>query len=144
MTSYTQQLALFDLALQQHGCRVDHAVYSTGITQPPSRSRPCATPPRRPWCASSTPTSPARCTLRGSPSSKSLTLLASAQTFLEVPGLYGYSASKHGLLGLMRSLRVLGPAARGVRVNLIAPSGDRHGHDCRVRASVSRPWDSAE
>lgn len=54
--------------------------------------------------------------------SKSLTLVSSAQAFLEVPGLYGYSTSKHGLLGLVRSMRRLAPQQCGVRVNLMAPS----------------------
>jgi len=36
---------------------------------------------------------------------KSLTLVSSVAGFREDPGLFVYTASKHGVLGLMRSLR---------------------------------------
>lgn len=52
---------------------------------------------------------------------KSLTLISSAQAFQEGPGLCGYAASKTGILGLMRSLRLLAPKICNTRVNMICP-----------------------
>ena len=42
---------------------------------------------------------------KGGGQDKSLTLVSSVAGFREDPGLYVYIASKHGVLGLMRSLR---------------------------------------
>jgi NAD(P)-dependent dehydrogenase (short-subunit alcohol dehydrogenase family) len=49
--------------------------------------------------------------------SKSLTLISSAAAFQEAPGVCAYSASKAGILGLVRSLKAISP----VRVNSICP-----------------------
>ncbi|GKU08519.1 unnamed protein product, partial [Fusarium langsethiae] len=53
--------------------------------------------------------------------SKSIILVSSIAGITEGPGLYAYSAAKHGVIGLMRSLR--GPAETnfGVRVNAVCP-----------------------
>ncbi|OQU95211.1 hypothetical protein CLAIMM_01450 isoform 1 [Cladophialophora immunda] len=51
------------------------------------------------------------------PFSKSLTLVSSAAAFQETPGVCAYSASKAGILGLVRSLKAVAP----VRVNSICP-----------------------
>ena len=40
---------------------------------------------------------------------------------MESPGLFTYQAAKHGVLGLMRSLRLYTPSALGLRVNAICP-----------------------
>lgn len=58
-----------------------------------------------------------------SSSNKSLVLVSSTAGFKETPGLFVYQASKHGVLGLMRSLRLYLPKASGanVRVNAICP-----------------------
>ncbi|MCJ1477989.1 hypothetical protein MMC13_006664 [Lambiella insularis] len=52
---------------------------------------------------------------------KSLTLLSSVAGFKESPGLFVYQAAKHGVLGLMRTLRPYLPVACGIRVNAICP-----------------------
>ena len=54
---------------------------------------------------------------------KSLTLLSSVAGFKEHPGLFAYGASKHGVLGLMRALRLYAPKVyNGLRVNAVCPS----------------------
>ena len=40
---------------------------------------------------------------------------------MESPGLFTYQAAKHGVLGLMRSLRLYTPSTLGIRVNAICP-----------------------
>lgn len=54
--------------------------------------------------------------------SKSITFIASSAGFKGFPGLFAYSASKHGVLGLMRALRPHTPSVFSVRVNAICPS----------------------
>ena len=54
---------------------------------------------------------------------KSLTLISSVAGFKEHPGLFAYGASKHGVLGLMRALRLYVPKVyNGLRVNAVCPS----------------------
>ncbi|OQV04651.1 hypothetical protein CLAIMM_09504 [Cladophialophora immunda] len=53
---------------------------------------------------------------------KSLTLISSVAGFKEYPGLFVYQASKHGVMGLMRSLRSFPPLASKVRINCVCPS----------------------
>ncbi|KAJ3542286.1 hypothetical protein NM208_g4180 [Fusarium decemcellulare] len=52
---------------------------------------------------------------------KSITLVSSVAGFKESPGLFAYSASKHGVMGLMRSLRGYLPSTFNVRINVICP-----------------------
>lgn len=52
---------------------------------------------------------------------KSLVLVSSTAGFKETPGLFIYQASKHGVLGLLRSLRLYLPKSHGIRVNAICP-----------------------
>lgn len=52
---------------------------------------------------------------------RSLTLVSSVAAFEESPGLFVYQASKHGVLGLLRALRLHAPHAFGVRVNAVCP-----------------------
>ncbi|RFU27054.1 hypothetical protein B7463_g9285, partial [Scytalidium lignicola] len=52
---------------------------------------------------------------------KSLVLVSSIAGFKDGPGLFVYQASKHGVLGLMRSLRSFLPKYHGIRVNAICP-----------------------
>lgn len=53
---------------------------------------------------------------------KSIILISSIAGFLEAPGLPTYAASKHGVLGLMRSLRHHIYPATGIRVNAFCPN----------------------
>lgn len=60
----------------------------------------------------------------GSGDDKSLILLSSVAGFEESPGLFVYQATKHGVIGLMRSLRCYFPSAYGdvrIRVNCVCP-----------------------
>jgi NAD(P)-dependent dehydrogenase (short-subunit alcohol dehydrogenase family) len=57
----------------------------------------------------------------GAKRDRSLTLLSSVAGFEESPGLFVYQAAKHGVLGLMRSLRGWAPEVFGVRVNSVCP-----------------------
>lgn len=52
---------------------------------------------------------------------KSITLVSSIAGFKESPGLFAYSASKHGVMGLMRSLRGYLPSTFNVRINVVCP-----------------------
>ncbi|KAH7018802.1 hypothetical protein EDB80DRAFT_675838 [Ilyonectria destructans] len=52
---------------------------------------------------------------------KSLILLSSANGFQEAPGIVGYSASKHGIIGIVRSLRPLATKNFGIRIKTICP-----------------------
>jgi NAD(P)-dependent dehydrogenase (short-subunit alcohol dehydrogenase family) len=52
-------------------------------------------------------------------SSKCITLVASVAGFKESPGLFAYSAAKHGVVGLMRALRPFAAPLYGIRVNTI-------------------------
>ncbi|KAH7124570.1 short-chain dehydrogenase/reductase SDR [Dactylonectria macrodidyma] len=57
----------------------------------------------------------------GDRTGKSITLISSVAGFKESPGLFAYSASKHGVLGLMRSLRRYLLSAFDVRINVVCP-----------------------
>jgi NAD(P)-dependent dehydrogenase (short-subunit alcohol dehydrogenase family) len=52
---------------------------------------------------------------------KSLILVSSTAGFKETPGLFTYTASKHGILGLMRSLRPYLPKTHNIHINTICP-----------------------
>ena len=58
---------------------------------------------------------------QGEARDRSLTLLSSVAGFEESPGLFVYQASKHGVLGLMRALRLYTPMAFGFRTNAVCP-----------------------
>lgn len=53
--------------------------------------------------------------------SKSIVLVSSIAGITEAPGLIAYSTSKHGVIGLMRALRLWAPSNYGVRVNALCP-----------------------
>lgn len=53
--------------------------------------------------------------------SKSIVLVSSIAGITEAPGLFSYSTSKHGVIGLMRALRPWAPLKYGVRVNALCP-----------------------
>lgn len=52
---------------------------------------------------------------------KSICLVSSIAGITEAPGLFAYSTAKHGVIGLMRSLRPWAPVRYGVRINAICP-----------------------
>lgn len=84
---------------------------------------------------------------------RSLTLVSSVAGFKESPGLFLYQASKHGVLGLMRSLRkyISLPTTHNIRVNAICPwmtetamvAGIEEGWH-KANLPVNRPLDVAK
>lgn len=52
---------------------------------------------------------------------RSLTLVSSCAGFKDTPGMFIYTAAKHGVLGLMRSLRPYLPVTHNIRVNTVSP-----------------------
>lgn len=137
VTSYDSLLALFDKAFALYG-HVDIAVSNAGIIERPGwfdYSHDLESIRKAPSTAvldvnligtlyfahiaavylrqNSSPTD-----------DKSLILLSSVAGFQESPGLFVYQATKHGIVGLMRSLRKYFPGAYGnsrIRVNCICP-----------------------
>lgn len=53
---------------------------------------------------------------------KSLTLISSANGFMEAPGLYAYASSKAGIIGLLRSFKPISVKNFGIRVNVVCPT----------------------
>ncbi len=119
VTSYSDNLALFDAALQTCG-RIDHAVANAGLGEQLGMFDPeltLETVRQEPKKAMST----VDVNLKGvlyfaniasvylrqgeGGGDRSLTLLSSVAGFREDPGLNVYVAAKHGVLGLMRVLR---------------------------------------
>ncbi|KAE8548189.1 hypothetical protein EYB25_009983 [Talaromyces marneffei] len=111
VTNYQSVLALFKIAFSWHG-RIDHAPPTTVLDV---NLLGCI------YCARI-----ASVYLRQNRSEnqdRSLTLVSSVAGFKESPGLFLYQASKHGVLGLMRSLRkyISLPTTNNIRVNAICP-----------------------
>ncbi|EXJ77491.1 hypothetical protein A1O3_09717 [Capronia epimyces CBS 606.96] len=73
-------------------------------------------------------------------SSKSITLVSSVAGFKESPGLFAYSAAKHGILGLMRSLRPFSAPVYGLRINAICPWAT----DTQLFSGVRQAWTEAK
>ncbi|KIX04730.1 uncharacterized protein Z518_05600 [Rhinocladiella mackenziei CBS 650.93] len=69
-------------------------------------------------------------------SSKCITLVSSVAGFKESPGLFAYSAAKHGVMGLMRALRPFLPPVYGLRVNAICPWAT----DTQLLSGVRTAW----
>ncbi|EXJ67976.1 uncharacterized protein A1O5_08590 [Cladophialophora psammophila CBS 110553] len=133
VTKYEDNLALFRFAFEKYG-RVDHAVANAGVIEQPGWFQPdgiesLQNPP---------PDLVVDVNLKGTlyfshialqylarnrgDTDRSLTMLSSQAGFKETPGLFVYQATKHGILGLMRSLRLWTPTTFGVRVNAVCPS----------------------
>ncbi|KAB5530392.1 hypothetical protein GE09DRAFT_391026 [Coniochaeta sp. 2T2.1] len=68
--------------------------------------------------------------------SKSIVLISSIAGITEAPGLFAYSAAKHGVIGIMRALRRFAPAKYGVRANAICPWAT----DTQLLAGVAPKW----
>ncbi|KAL4877430.1 hypothetical protein BJY04DRAFT_230746 [Aspergillus karnatakaensis] len=136
VTSYDSVLALFDKALETYG-RIDHAIAGAGITELGNVFDPALDMQsiRQPPTTKVLDVNLLGCIyvsriasvyLRQNPPStstpdRSILLIASVAAFKESPGLFIYQAAKHGVLGLMRSLRLYSPTAHGIRVNCICP-----------------------
>jgi NAD(P)-dependent dehydrogenase (short-subunit alcohol dehydrogenase family) len=68
--------------------------------------------------------------------SKSIVLTSSIAGITEAPGLFAYSAAKHGVIGIMRALRRFAPAKYGVRANAICPWAT----DTQLLSGVAPKW----
>ncbi|KAK3384814.1 hypothetical protein B0H63DRAFT_171750 [Podospora didyma] len=68
--------------------------------------------------------------------SKSIVLVSSIAGITEAPGLFAYSAAKHGVIGLMRALRPWAPVKYSVRVNAICPWAT----DTQLLSGVKDRW----
>lgn len=137
VTSYDSLLGLFDRAFELYG-RVDVAISNAGVVEGPGWFEPSLD-------LNSVRTAPSTAVLdinltgtlyfsriaavylrqkatKGD--DKSLLLVSSLAGFHESPGLFVYQATKHGVIGLMRSLRKYFPVAYGdvpIRVNCVCP-----------------------
>ena len=142
VTSYDQNLQLFDTAFQTFG-RIDHAVANAGLGEQGNMFDPNLTLES----VREEPTKSMRVVdvnlkgplyfarlasvylnQRGSdgakgPLDKSLTMVSSVAGFREDPGLNVYVPSKHGVLGLMRVLRetLIKSSPNPIRTNAISP-----------------------
>jgi len=137
VTSYDSLLALFDRALKLYG-RVDIAISNAGIIEQPGWFEP-STDLDSVRIAPSTAVLDINLTgtlyfsriaavylrQKATPKDgKSLVLVSSVAGFQESPGLFVYQAAKHGVIGLMRSLRKYFPVTYGnidIRVNCVCP-----------------------
>ncbi|KAF4551196.1 Short chain dehydrogenase-like protein 39 [Elsinoe fawcettii] len=162
-TSYKDNLRLFDVAFHTCG-RVDHAVSAAGVTELGDLTDPTLTletvrqePPRNlmrvleidltgPLYFSRIASVYLRQPALNDKSStaaadKSLTLVSSIAGITEAPGLPVYSAAKHGVVGLMRSLRItlMKPPFGRIRTNAILPWMTR----TRMVRGVEKSWAAA-
>ncbi|KAK2606678.1 hypothetical protein N8I77_005412 [Diaporthe amygdali] len=138
---YDSQLALFDTPFKDHG-RVDVAVSCAAVKEPAGWFEPedldLATVRREPlplkdhidinlisvlsFCRIALAYMKAsHSSGKDTEFSKSIVLVSSIAGITEAPGLFAYSTSKHGVIGLMRALRPWAPQRYGVRVNALCP-----------------------
>jgi len=134
VTDYDSIINLFEVAREKYG-RVDIAISNAGITEKENWLDPNLD-------LSSIKTKPPTAVLdvnltgalyfarvaavylklNSSPEDdKSLILVSSTAGFKETPGLFIYTAAKHGILGLVRSSRPYLPKSHNIRVNAICP-----------------------
>jgi len=152
---YADNVNLFSTALSRHG-RVDHAISIAGISETGSWFEPSlsiddiAQPP-------STSTLDVNLigvcffarvaavylrhsqTISGGESPATLTLMSSVLGFKAGARIPMYSVSKHGVLGLMRSLEKALPRKHGVRVNAVCPWVT----DTNIVKGLTKGWEKA-
>ncbi|KAL4973716.1 hypothetical protein BDW66DRAFT_153578 [Aspergillus desertorum] len=134
VTDYDSVLGLFDKAMEAYG-RVDHAVAGAGIVEIGNVFDPALDMQSIRKAILDVNLLGCLYTARiasvylrqnrpGPEADRSIILISSVAGFKESPGLFVYQASKHGVIGLMRALRLYlhGPAsAHNIRVNCICP-----------------------
>ncbi|OJJ97856.1 hypothetical protein ASPACDRAFT_45156 [Aspergillus aculeatus ATCC 16872] len=135
VTDYQSILDLFDTAYKTYG-RIDHVVAGAGVLEIGNWFDPDLTLETLRETPSTTVLNVnllgtlyvARIAAvylrqnRPSHTDRSLTLISSVAGFKETPGMFLYQATKHGVLGLMRSLRPYLPAPEHqLRVNAVCP-----------------------
>ncbi|KAK3658648.1 hypothetical protein LTR22_008820 [Elasticomyces elasticus] len=162
VTLYADNLALFDAAYTACG-RIDHAIANAGLGEQGNMFDPNLTlesvreEPKKSMSivnvnlkgplyfsriASAYLKQPDMNGKGGTAAAdKSLTLVSSVAGFREDPGLYVYIASKHGVLGLMRSLRgtLIQSQPYPIRTNAICPWMTR----TRLVAGIDEVWAKA-
>lgn len=135
VTSYDSVLGLFDKAMEVYG-RIDHAVAGAGIAEIGNVFDPTLDMQsiRQPPTTKVLDVNLTGCLYvariasvylrqnRPVNTDRSIILVSSVAGFKESPGLFVYQASKHGVIGLMRALRLyLSAPAHGIRTNCICP-----------------------
>ncbi|KAL4793030.1 hypothetical protein BDV19DRAFT_380350 [Aspergillus venezuelensis] len=136
VTNYESVLGLFDKAMSVYG-KIDHAVAGAGITEignvfnPTLDMTSIRTPPTTKvmdinmngclYVARIASVYLRQNRTSGEQQDRSIILVSSIAGFKESPGLFIYQASKHGVLGLMRALRLYLPPVHGIRINAICP-----------------------
>jgi len=134
VTKYADNLALFKTALQKYG-RVDHAIACAGIIEQGKWFDPeltIETVEKQETDLVIQVNLIGTCMFariaivylkheKKEGEDKSLTLLSSAAGFRESPGLWMYQCSKHGVQGLMRTLRKMIYKRDGTRINCVCP-----------------------
>ncbi|KAK0111606.1 hypothetical protein ONS95_001953 [Cadophora gregata] len=134
VTDYDSVLRLFDTALKKHG-RVDVAISNAGVQEAGEwfekgldlegvRTKPTTKTLdvnllgcmyfARIACVYLKEGNTAK-------ADKSLILVSSTAGFKETPGIFAYTAAKHGVIGLLRSLRPYLPTTHHIRTNAICP-----------------------
>ena len=163
VTSYADNLALFDAAYQAFG-RVDHAISNAGLgeqgnlvspeltlesvrEEPKSSVNIVDVNLKGPLYFARLASVYLRQLAKGAdanaaPVDKSLTFTSSVAAFREDPGLYVYVASKHGVMGLMRVLRGSVPRAAIVeRVSKLTPDSTLiQSKPHAIRTNTVCPW----
>ncbi|ETN46265.1 uncharacterized protein HMPREF1541_00449 [Cyphellophora europaea CBS 101466] len=152
--NYADIVKLFKAALDQHG-RVDHAISNAAIMERSGWFSPSL---GIDGVANMPDMATEEINLRGSmwfahvavqylahgaagDENKSLTLMSSVAGFKETPGLFAYQAAKHGVIGIMRSLRLYLPKAFkvNIRVNTVCPSAT----NTQMIAGIKGTWDDS-
>ncbi|KAI1939156.1 hypothetical protein LOZ66_003236 [Ophidiomyces ophidiicola] len=106
VADYEAQLRVFEAALDRYGT-VDMTIYCAGREDSDG------------WMGAGELNLERVRKVGGQP--KSLTPVSSLLGFTEIPGSKAYIASKHGMIGIMRSLRATSKLDLNVRVNTICP-----------------------
>ncbi|KAJ5815137.1 hypothetical protein N7474_006914 [Penicillium riverlandense] len=142
VTDYSAVVALFDCALQTYH-RIDHVVSCAGIGEIGNLFDPKLNLESIRTVMTKSPP-PERKTLdvnllgciyvtrialvylrqnRRADEDRSIVLVSSVAGFKESPGIFVYQASKHGVIGLMRSLRryTFRPDTHNIRINTVCP-----------------------
>ncbi|KAL1590006.1 hypothetical protein WHR41_01355 [Cladosporium halotolerans] len=159
VTSYAENLALFDAAFQAFG-RIDHAISNAGLgeqgnivspeltlesvrEEPTSNLRAVDVNLKGPIYFGRLASVYLRQSAGGNDdhegNDKSLTFTSSVAAFREDPGLYVYTASKHGVMGWMRALRstLSQTTPHAIRTNTVCPWMTR----TRMAEGIAQAWD---
>ena len=145
---YEDNLALFQTAFKRHG-RIDHAFSIAGVTEQENwfhdsldlksvQTPPCTSVLDINLLGALYFTRIAAVYLRQGRENepgrdKSIVLFGSLASFKEQAGLFIYSPSKHGVMGLFRSTRKFLHATYGIRVNIICPGLINTGMSSRIQ-----------